>query len=164
MGRVAGPYGVKGWLKILPLTAGAETLLSYPQWWLRRRGNETDWLACALQAGRTHGNTLLVQLAGLADREAAAIYAGGDVGVARSALPAAREGEVYWADLVGLAVVNREGESLGRVVAVQDYGAHPVLQVKDGDDAARLIPFVAAYVDSVDVPAGRIEVDWRKDY
>jgi 16S rRNA processing protein RimM len=164
MGRVAGPYGVKGWLKILPLTADADTLLAYRQWWLRRRGDVGDWRSCALESGRMHGNTLLVELGGFADREAAAVYAGGDVGVARSALPAAQEGEVYWADLVGLAVVNREGELLGQVAAVQDYGAHPVLQVKDGEGGARLIPFVAAYVDAVDVPGGRIEVDWRKDY
>ena len=79
-------------------------------------------------------------------------------------LPLADEGEVYWADLVGLSVVNRQGDVLGKVVAVQDYGAHPVLQVKADDGGTRLIPYVGAYVDSVDVPAGRVEVDWGKDY
>ena len=164
MGRIAAPYGVKGWLKVLPMTSGLDTLLSYPQWWLRPRGSNDAWRACELESGRVHGNTLLAQLAGLSDREAAAAYSGGEVGVARSALPKAGRDEIYWADLVGLAVVNRAGETLGQVTAVQDYGAHPVLRVVDSEGSERLIPFVSAYVDKVDAAANRIDVDWQKDY
>jgi len=164
MGRIAASYGVKGWLKVLPLTADLDALLSYRDWWLRRRGDETGWRKYALESGKPHGKTLLVQLAGLADREAAAAFAGGEVGVARSALPAAGSNEIYYADLVGLTVRNRQGEPLGRVAAVQEFGAHPILRVEDGEGAARLIPFVTAYVDEVDMAAGRIDVDWQKDY
>ena len=164
MGRVVAPYGVKGWLKVVPSTAEQDTLLSHKEWWLRPRGEGTQWRRFVLEEGRPHGNTLIVCVAGLTDREAAATYSGGDVGVARSALPAAGDDEVYWADLVGLAVWNRQGERLGTVAAVQDFGAHPVLRVEHDEGAARLIPFVEAYVDAVDLEAGRIEVDWRKDY
>jgi 16S rRNA processing protein RimM len=101
---------------------------------------------------------------GLDDREAAAEFAGGEIGIERDALPAAGDGEVYWADLVGLAVWNRQGEKLGTVAAVQDFGAHPVLRVEHNEGAPRLIPFVEAYVDAVDLASGRIEVDWGKDY
>jgi len=162
MGRVAAPYGVKGWLKVVPMTSAPDTLLTHAQWWLRKRGGE--WQQVRLESGRPHGNALVVQLSGLPDREAAAAFAGGEVGVPRSALPAPARGEIYWADLVGLAVWNREGERLGEVDAVQEYGAHPVLRVVDGAGAARLIPFVAAYVDAVDVAGRRIDVDWQKDY
>ena len=161
MGRVAAPYGVKGWLKVQPMTAEPETLLAHPQWWLRRRGGE--WQAFTLEEGRMHGRTLVVKLAVIADREAAAVFAGGDAGVPRSALPAAGEDQVYWADLVGLEVWNRQGESLGRVSAVRDYGAHPVLELHSGE-GVRLVPFVEAYVDRVDVAGGRIEVDWGRDF
>ena len=165
MGRIAAPYGVKGWLKVLPLTADPDALLSYRDWWLRRRGDDdAGWHKCTLESGKPHGKTLLVQLAGLVDREAAAVFAGGDVGVARSALPAAGANEVYFADLVGLEVRNRQGEPLGRVAAVQEFGAHPILRVEDSEGAARLIPFVTAYVDEVDMAARRIDVDWQKDY
>lgn len=163
MGRIAAPYGVKGWLKVLPMTSAPDTLLAHPEWWLRRRGEQGQWTRCTLESGRPHGNTLIAQLSGLADREAAAQFAGGDVGVARSALPAPEADEIYWSDLLGLAVWNRQGECLGEVTAVQEYGAHPVLRVEDGG-ASRLIPFVAAYVDAVDVEARRIDVDWQKDY
>jgi len=164
MGRVVAPYGVKGWLKVVPATAEKETLLSHKEWWLRARGERSEWRRYTLEEGRPHGSTLLARVAGLEDREAAAAYAGGEVGIARSALPAAAEGEVYWSDLVGLAVWNRQGEKLGTVAAVQDFGAHPVLRVEHDEGSPRLIPFVEAYVDAVDVAAGRIEVDWRKDY
>lgn len=163
MGRVAAPYGVKGWVKVLPLTAEPETLLAHAQWFVRRRGGG-KWQAHALEAGRRHGATLLAQLSGLPDREAAAALAGADVGVARTALPAPEEGEFYFADLVGLAVVNRQGVALGEVGEVAEFGAHPVLRVRDAGGAERLIPFVAAYVDQVDLPGRRIDVDWQADY
>jgi 16S rRNA processing protein RimM len=85
--------------------------------------------------------------------------------VLRSTLPAKEASELYYSDLVGLAVVNRQGERLGVVSKVQDFGAHPVLCVADEATAQeRMIPFVAVYVDGVDVAAGRIDVDWQLDY
>ena len=164
MGRVVAPYGVKGWLKVIPSTAEHDTLLSHEEWWLRPRGERSEWRRCTFEEGRVHGNTLIARVAELSSREAAAAYAGGEVGIARSALPAAAEGELYWADLLGLAVWNRQGERLGTVAAVQDFGAHPVLRVEHEEGAPRLIPFVEAYVDAVDLASRRIEVDWGKDY
>jgi len=164
MGRIASPYGVKGWVKVLPLTAEADTLLGHSQWWIRPRSADAAWQPHTLESGKQHGATLLAQLSGLVDREAAARLAGADVGVPRTALPAAGENEIYWADLVGLAVVNRQGVALGRVVAVADFGAHPVLRVADAGGSERLIPYVGAYVDAVDVEAGQIDVDWQPDY
>lgn len=164
MGRIAAPYGVQGWLKVLPSTAAHDALLAYPEWWLRKRGEGAGWQKARLVEGRTHGNTLVAQIAGLDNREVAAGYAGGEVGVPRNALPQAGTDEVYLADLVGLVVVNREGEALGRVGEVQEFGAHPVLRIVDDSGATRLVPFVETYVDAVDVASGRIEVDWQKDY
>ena len=130
----------------------------------RKRGVDGPWQQYQLSSGKQHGATLLAQLAGLSDREASAKYAGGDVGVPRTELPAAPEGEFYFADLLGLAVCNRQGVVLGKVAAVQEFGAHPVLRVAGDDGVSRLIPFVAAYVDGVDIGAARIEVDWQPDY
>ena len=164
MGRIVAPYGVKGWLKVVPATAELTTLLSHKEWWLRPRGERGEWRRYDFEEGRAHGSTLIARVAGLDDREAAALYSGGQVGVARSALPAPEGDEVYWSDLVGLEVWNRQEEKLGTVAAVQDFGAHPVLDVRAEDGPARLIPFVEAYVDAIDLAAGRIEVDWQKDY
>jgi 16S rRNA processing protein RimM len=165
LGRILGPYGVKGWLKINPFTTEHGTLLGHPAWWIRPRGGSGAWREMALESGREHGATLVAQLAGITDREAAVLLKGSDVGVPRAALPAAADDEIYYSDLVGLAVVNRQGVPLGTVSSVQDYGAHPVFRVTDETTAVeRLIPFVDAYVDSVDLAAGRIDVDWQPDY
>jgi 16S rRNA processing protein RimM len=118
-----------------------------------------------IEACREHGAALIAQLAGIGDRETAAALKGADIGVPRAALPAAKANEIYYSDLVGLAVVNRQGVRMGLVAKVQDFGAHPVLCITDEVSATeRMIPFVAAYVDGVDVAAGRIDVDWQLDY
>ena len=95
---------------------------------------------------------------------------GTDVAVRRDELPDIADDEVYWSDLPGCDVVNRNGERLGSVAEVQGTGAHPLLRVVDegaGSQPAaveHLIPLVPAYVLSVDLEANRIEVDWERDY
>jgi len=166
LGDVLAPYGVKGWLRVRPLTVEPDALLRHPTWRLRSAACPA-WREVALVAGKVHSGTVLAQLAGVDSREAALALRGAEIGVPRSELPAAGENEVYLADLVGLDVVNREGVALGRVVAVQEFGAHPVLRVVPAGGAAkaeRLIPFAGAHVDGVDLAAGRIDVDWGEDY
>ena len=73
-------------------------------------------------------------------------------------------GEIYWADLIGFVVVNREGDVLGRVTGLLDTAAHAVLRVADEDGGERLIPLVPAYLDAIEREAMRIVVDWQRDY
>lgn len=166
MGQVLVPFGILGWIKIRPFTALPDALLAYRRWWLKPPGSQS-WHEVSQLAGRVHSDTVLAQLAGVDSREAALALRGAEIGLPRAALPAVQDDQIYWADLVGLDVVNREGVVLGRVVAVQDFGAAPILRVASADDGRqdeRLIPFVPAYVDRVDLSARRIEVDWLPDY
>jgi 16S rRNA processing protein RimM len=72
---------------------------------------------------------------------------------------------LFWVDIIGLEVVNEEGEKLGRVESLFETGETSVLVVSGGKDAKeRLIPFVPDYVLAVDREAGRITVDWKADY
>ena len=80
-----------------------------------------------------------------------------------SAFPANAADEYYWSDLIGLEVKNRDGLSFGRVENLLDLGPHQVLRVTGGEREV-LIPFVAQYVDAVDVAAKLITVDWGVDY
>jgi 16S rRNA processing protein RimM len=92
--------------------------------------------------------------------------------LSRSSFPSASKDEYYWVDLIGLDVINREGLSLGTVRDLMTTGPQAVLCIEyqafaeDGTQSAaeRMIPFVAAYVDAVDVPGKRITVDWQPDY
>jgi 16S rRNA processing protein RimM len=162
MGRVTVPFGVRGWVKIHALTAELDSLCDYPVWHLGRGG---EWRAVRVIASRAQGSTLVAQFEGVDDREAAAALRGSDIAVARSELPPAGDDEFYWADLIGLAVVNTAGCSFGRVSRVLQTGANDVLVVENGADAAeRLIPFIANVIRRVDLAAREIVVDWGEDY
>jgi len=169
MGEVAGTYGVRGWLKVRSFSESPETLLDFAEWWVRpKRGSE--WKRFRRLDGRLHSGSLIVALAGVESRESALAMKGFEVGVPRKALPAVH-GEIYWEDLKGLAVVNRAGVPLGEVRGVVAHGAHPLLRVGAPGDGAtasekdeRLIPYVPAIVEGVDIEARRIDVDWEADY
>ena len=163
MGRVTAPFGVKGWVRIHALTAQPGNLCKYPVWWLGRDGG---WSEIRVVAARVHSNALVAQLAGVESREAAAALKGLEIGVPREHLPGVAANEFYWADLVGLKVVNMEQHELGRVARIVQTGANDVLVVADGNEDRRetLIPFIADAIRTVDVAAGLIVVDWGRDY
>ena len=126
-----------------------------------------------VQGVRDQGDAIVATAPEIPDRDAAEAMKGVRVFVSRSTFPAPDPDEFYWIDLIGLAVSNREGVALGDVIGLIDTGPHCVLRVKPaaaGDVPAepaadeRLIPFVEAYVDSVDLPGRRIVVDWGLDY
>jgi 16S rRNA processing protein RimM len=163
MGRVMGPYGVRGWVKVAPFTSTTAALAEYPEWWLVPREG-LEGRAWPVESARIHADTVVAKLAGIDTREAAAVLKGLLVAVPRDALPPLGDDEMYVGDLVGMTVVNRRGETLGKVEAVDSFGAHPVMRVAADGGAVRLVPFVAALVDAVDREAGRVEVDWGLDY
>ncbi|MDP2811033.1 MAG: ribosome maturation factor RimM [Rhodocyclaceae bacterium] len=163
LGRIVAPYGLKGWVKIHPFGDDAGAWRDMPEWWLSADAEGEDWTPHGIESLRFHGKGPIAKLKGVDDRAAAERLGGLYVAAPREALPETVEGEYYWADLVGLAVVNEAGESLGRVDSLLESGAHPVLVIREGD-AQRLLPFVGAVVKRVDVVGGCIRVDWRRDW
>jgi len=159
MGRIVGPYGVRGWVKIQPQTEQVDGLLSYRSWWL---GRNDDWQQREWVEGRAHGATLVARLAGCDDRDHALALRGLVLAVPRSELPQPGSGEFYWCDLIGLRVENAQGEQLGQVEEVFATGANDVLVVRG--DRERLIPFIASVVIGVELESSRILVDWGSDY
>lgn len=159
MGRISAPFGVKGWVKIRPHTAEAGNLLAYPRWWV---GRGTEWQEYEVAEARVQsGDAVVARLAGCEDRDAAARFRGSEVAVPRSQLPPAGPGEHYWADLIGLAVVNGESQELGNIVGILQTGANDVLVVQGGRE--RLIPFIAGVIREVDPDAGVVRVEWSAD-
>ena len=170
LGRIVAPFGVQGWVKIHPFGDDPASWRKMSHWWLCSDDSAPDaqWKQYALKACRPHGKSLVAALAEVPDRNAAEAIDGFFIAAPREALPQPESDEYYWADLVGLDVVNRAGVGLGRVVEVADFGAHPLLRVTRSGTAAtqeeRLIPYVAAVVDAVDLPMRRIVVDWGEDF
>lgn len=165
MGRIVAPYGILGWLKIQPETAEVDGLLDYPQWWVGREDGfkKQPWQEVQVESARVHGNTLLVKLAGIDDRNAAQAYKGRHVAISRDALPALEEDEFYHADLIGLQVINQQQVDFGQVVDVLQTGANDVLVVKQGE-RERLIPFIDQTVLEVDLKQKLIAVDWDAEF
>jgi 16S rRNA processing protein RimM len=155
MGRVAGSYGVRGWVKVAPEAGAEEGLAGAGEWWV---GAD----AFKVSAAKIHSATVLGKLAGVETREQALGLKGRTVAVRREALPEPEEGKYYLADLIGLEVVNEQGEALGVVTRTYSNGAHDVIEV--AGTRTRLIPWVAALIKQVDLPKKRVEVEWGADW
>ena len=180
VGRILDAWGVKGWLKILPHSTLPEALFSAKSWFLQapdakfRPGFSafSGTVAINIDEAKTHSDSIVAKIVGLDDRDAAEALRGCRIFLPRSSFPAATKDEYYWVDLIGLNVVNREGVVLGCVRDLMATGPHSVLCVEytatreDGSSALdeRMIPFVASYVDAVDLSAKCITVDWQPDY
>ena len=161
MGRIVAPYGLKGWVRIEPYSAQPDRLSAYPSWWVGRNG---DWRELKVaQSVLQHGASLVARLEGCTERDAALALKGSDVAVEREALPQKADDEFYWADLVGLKVVNVKDEKLGTVAELFDNGAHPVMRVVAGE-TERLLPFIEQVVRRVEMAEGRIRVEWELDW
>src|SRR5262245_56358023 len=153
MGRVAGSYGVRGWIRV---EEAQDALPACSKWSIG--GTEFP-----VEQVKQHSGTLLAKLAGLESREAALKLKGSKVLVRREALPEPQAGHYYLADLVGLEVVNEKGEVLGVVKRWVFNGAQDVMEVA-ANGKVRLLPWVAEIVRSVDVPSRRIHVEWGADW
>lgn len=172
VGRIIDAWGIKGWFKIQPYSASPEALFSSRRWFIQpsergaRRFEGT--LRLTIREAREHGDAVVATSPDVPDRNAAEQLKGAHIFIARSSFPTPAEGEFYWVDLIGLAVVNREGVVLGQVKDLLSNGPQDVLVVSDDSQGPkpveRLIPFVDAYVDGVDMEARRITVDWQPDY
>ena len=172
VGRIGEAWGLKGWFKVQSYASPPEAILSARRWHLRASGGApaTGRLPDSLEirAVREHGDAIVASAEGIADRTAAEALRGARIYVERARFPEVGPDEFFWADLLGLAVVNRQGVALGEVVGLIDTGPHSVLRVAPsaGNEGAeeRLIPFVSAYVDTVDLAARRVVVDWGLDF
>ena len=159
LGRLAAPWGVKGWIKVDSYTDPPQSILAYRRWHVAR--SQGGWDVVRVLGGRRHGtrHAVLVQIEGVASPEAARAWVQRDVALPRAELPVAAPGEYYWDDLLGCSVATLEGVELGVASHFHDFPASPVLAVRDGT-RERWVPLVPRHLKSVDLAARRIVVDW----
>jgi len=163
LGRVLGPVGLRGELRIRSLHPGSafESALLQQQHLLcirLRAGRRTCSRFEVLQI-TAHGRDFRLSLLGVDDPLKAQWFDATELGVDRSALPPPSADEVYWVDLIGCRVENREGLMLGLIERMETNGVHDWLVV-----GPHWIPFVERHVDSVDIPARLCRVDWDPDW
>ncbi|MFE8643984.1 ribosome maturation factor RimM [Sphingomonas sp. NCPPB 2930] len=171
VGRIADAWGIKGWFRILPYSATPEALFSSKRWFIQptERGAKTftGTLKLAIKEAKEHSDSVVATAHDIPDRNTAEALKGARVFVARSSFPSTTDDEFYWVDLIGLDVVNREGLAMGQVKELLSTGPQTVMVLAfeaEGQAQERMIPFVAAFVDGVDLPGRRITVDWQPDY
>ena len=179
LGRFLDAWGVKGWVHIQPHSADTRALFESQDWFLLPPeapfGRGFSAFAGPVRVHvadiKVHSDSIVARLDGMADRNGAESLKGARIHVPRSAFPPAEDGEYYWVDLIGLEVVNREGVHLGVVRDLMPTGPTSVLVMEytetvDGVEktAERMVPFVGAYIDDVDLKARRITADWQTDY
>ena len=188
VGRIADAWGIKGWFKVLPHSASPEALFSSKRWYLlpsdRQSGasKSPSQKAAAIAAAaaqpvvlkikeaKDHADTVVACSLDVVDRNQAEALKGARIFVPRSSFPTAGTDEYYWVDLLGLDVINREGVALGQVKDLMSTGPQTVLVLAQASEEEgkppleRMIPFVAAFVDNVDLLGRKITVDWQLDY
>jgi len=171
VGRIADAWGVKGWFKVVTHSSSPAALFAAKRWYLQpsERGAKTfaGTVLLPIRQAKDHSDTVVAWAEGIDDRDTAEALRGARIFVPRSSFPSTTEDEYYWVDLIGLAVINREGVALGVVQELMSTGPQTVLVLgyeQDGKPQERMIPFVSAFVDKVDLPEKRITVDWQPDY
>jgi 16S rRNA processing protein RimM len=165
LGKIVGAYGLRGAVKVHPFADDPKAWGNLPHWWVGQEGMASEsWRQTKVLKCREHGEVLIAELECFPDRNASESAKGVLVGVPRAAMPATEQDEYYWADLIGLEVVNTHDQSLGHVLGLIETAANDVLRVGDGEEKERLLPFVATVVLDVDLPARRLRVDWEADW
>lgn len=180
VGRIVDAWGVKGWFKVQPYSSDPQALFSTKRWYVRIPSNDRGPPHGGANAGSTnallkithakeHGDVIVASAQALTDRAASERLKGAAVFVSRASFPSSASDEFYWVDLIGLMVINRQSQVLGNVVGLLETGPHCVLRISvaSGEGASPvecLVPFVSAYIDSVDIHNKVIHVDWGLDY
>ncbi|WP_269633957.1 ribosome maturation factor RimM [Pelomonas sp. BJYL3] len=178
--RIADAWGIKGWFKVQAHSTDPQAIFATRRWFLKPAETAIPGMAAGkgtvpkllkILSLREHGDGLVASAEGVSDRNGAEALRGARVFVSRTHFPKADPDEFYWVDLVGLTVVNRQGETLGEVIGLLDTGPHAVLRIQPAGLTApvkpeqeRLIPFVSAFVDDVSLQERRISVDWGLDF
>lgn len=173
LGSISGVFGVKGWVKVFSHTEPREAIVDYADYWLGYDGQgdkPEQWQSIEIVTGQRQGKTVVLQIAGVNDRDAAAKLIGQHIAIERSGLAELSGDEYYWHDLVGCTVQHVDQEVsgqqvLGSVKELFATGANDVLVVQQPDGKELLIPWVLdQVVKTVDLEQRLISVDWDGEY
>jgi len=160
VGKIASPYGVRGWMHVYSYTDPISNILNYIPWLI---GKDEQWQKYEIEQGRPHGKGIVVRLPSFSDRDQAAMLTGALIAVRKSQLPPPEKDEFYWFDLVGLQAVTLQGHILGVVDSILETGANDVLVIKG--EREHLVPYVKKqFIKEVNLNKGVIIVDWDPDF
>jgi 16S rRNA processing protein RimM len=152
--RIGAAHGVRGEVRLWTFTEDPLAVASYGP--LETSDGARRFTIKQLRAAKTH---LVATLDGVTTREAAEQLNGVELLVAREKLPAPDDGEFYHADLIGLAAETTQGEPLGAIVAVHNFGAGDIIEIAPPRGPTIMLPFSNAVVPVVDIAGGKVVID-----
>ncbi len=154
LGEIGAAQGLKGEVRIRSFTAAPADIASYGP-----LEDESGARLIEFASARVTPKALIARIKGVGTREAAEALTGTKLYLARSRLPEREEGEWYHSDLIGLAAIDRDGAAIGTVIAVHNFGAGDLLEIRpSGGGADVLVPFTQEVVPEVDMEAGNLTV------
>ncbi len=156
LGEITGAHGIRGEVIIRSYTAEPEGIAAYGP--LHDQDRKKDFV---IHVRRVTAKGTVASIEGVSDRTAAQALKGTKLYVDRSQLPPPEEGTYYHADLIGLSAFDPDGDLIGKVIAVANYGAGDILEIQlaDSETKTELIPLLEAFVPEIDVDSGRIVVN-----
>ena len=154
VGAVTGARGLKGEVRIKSFTADPKGIADYGDVFEENGERSYQIRVTGLAKGQ-----VLARLSGVDDRDAADAEKGTRLYVPKSALPDPEEDEFYFSDLIGLRADLVNGENMGSVKEVHDFGAGAILEVTGTDHGIVMVPFTKAVVPEVDLTQGRVVID-----
>ncbi len=165
LGRTAGAYGVRGWIRVVPIDSG-EVLLKVKSWVYTGMDGQTRDVK--VLAARRHGDIIVAQFEGVEQKEDADQLRG-QVGVERALFPKTAKDEVWAVDVIGCEVKNPAGVLLGEVEAIGNNGVQDLLNIRwttpEGKTARFMIPMVKdVYLLDIDVENKVVTVDFEADW
>ena len=160
IGKIGSTYCVRGWLKIQSYTEFGASVLDYSPWILTNAQGEHKQVQ--IENSQRHGNGIIAKLAGINTPEDARLLTGKTISIERSRLPKLKEDEYYWSDLIGLTVINKNGEIYGKVIYLIATGSNDVLVIKGKDEKEHAIPYrFGDIIKNIDLDKKEIHVDWE---
>lgn len=168
IGRLGRPQGIHGLIRVHSFTEPRENILNYHHWhfFIDKR-----WQALDIIRFEVNDKHILAQISGFEEREQVQKLTNIDIGVDKSQLPTLSSGEFYWHQLLGLSVLNPQGDSLGRVIDILATGSNDVLIVSDEREPGSqnkkrvLIPYLPGEtIIDVDLQQKKIIVEWDWDF
>ncbi|PIE41120.1 MAG: ribosome maturation factor RimM [Gammaproteobacteria bacterium] len=166
LGKLTSAYGIKGWVKVHSYTEPMDNIGTYSPLWVEHNGQREK---IEFEQIKPHGKGLIAKIKGCDTREQTPQYTGAMLVAGKDQLASLESGEYYWSDLIGLTVINEQGENLGKVHHLIETGSNDVLVIRGDissiDQKERLVPYLPDQVVlHIDIDAQQMQVDWDSDF
>lgn len=160
IGRFGRPHGIKGLVTVHSFTDPRDNILSYSDWHAFLNAN---WQPVKLLSAHVHNKTIVAQIEGFPERESVALLTNIEIAINKNQLPPLESGEYYWHQLIGMTVINQQGQLFGKVSEVMPTGSNDVLVVQG--EKKHLIPYLLdQFIININDNTQTITVDWDMDF